>query len=163
MPFGAFVALEPTIDGLIHISQVAVKHVEKVEDELKVGDIVRCKVLEVNVEAKRISLSRKEAILEENPEVAEQLAAEKAERERLYQERKAAREQANKERQERQERRAHETAQSNASAPANPERQTSRPDRRRRSEDGEYELPPVQQTTTSLADLFANFKPENEE
>jgi 4-hydroxy-3-methylbut-2-enyl diphosphate reductase len=163
VPFGAFVALEPTIDGLIHISQVAVKRVEKVEDELKVGDIVRCKVLEVNVEAKRISLSRKEAILEENPEVAEQLAAEKAERERLYQERKAAREQANKERQERQERRAHESAQSNASAPANPERQTSRPDRRRRSEDGEYELPPVQQTTTSLADLFANFKPENEE
>ena len=164
VPFGAFVALEPTIDGLIHISQVAVKRVEKVEDELKVGDIVRCKVLEVNVEAKRISLSRKEAILEENPEVAEQLAAEKAERERLYQERKAAREQANKERQERQERRAHENANAPAAgAPANPERQTSRPDRRRRGEDGEFELPPVQQTTTSLADLFANFKPENEE
>ncbi len=154
VPFGAFVALEPTIDGLIHISQVAVKRVEKVEDELKVGDIVRCKVLEVNVEAKRISLSRKEAILEENPEIAEQLAAEKAERERLYQERKAQREQQNKERQERQERRAQE----------NSERQNSRPDRRRRSsEDGEYELPPVQQTTTSLADLFANFKAERED
>ncbi len=154
VPFGAFVALEPTIDGLIHISQVAVKRVEKVEDELKVGDIVRCKVLEVNVEAKRISLSRKEAILEENPEVAEQLAAEKAERERLYQERKAQREQQNKERQERQERRSQE----------NSERQSSRPDRRRRnSEDGEYELPPVQQTTTSLADLFANFKAERED
>ncbi len=154
VPFGAFVALEPTIDGLIHISQVAVKRVEKVEDELKVGDIVRCKVLEVNVEAKRISLSRKEAILEENPEVAEQLAAEKAERERLYQERRAQREQQNKERQERQERRSQE----------NSERQTSRPDRRRRnSEDGDYELPPVQQTTTSLADLFANFKAERED
>jgi 4-hydroxy-3-methylbut-2-enyl diphosphate reductase len=154
VPFGAFVALEPTIDGLIHISQVAVKRVEKVEDELKVGDIVRCKVLEVNVEAKRISLSRKEAILEENPEVAEQLAAEKAERERLYQERRAQREQQNKDRQERQERRSQE----------NSERQTSRPDRRRRnSEDGDYELPPVQQTTTSLADLFANFKAERED
>ena len=153
VPFGAFVALEPTIDGLIHISQVAVKRVEKVEDELKVGDIVRCKVLEVNVEAKRISLSRKEAILEENPEIAEQLAAEKAERERLYQERKAQREQQNKERQERQERRSQE----------NSERQSSRPDRRRRSEDGDYELPPVQQTTTSLADLFANFKAERED
>ena len=152
VPFGAFVALEPTIDGLIHISQVAVKRVEKVEDEIKVGDIVRCKVLEVNVEAKRISLSRKEAILEENPEVAEQLAAEKAERERLYQERKAQREHQNKERQERQERRSQEN---------NGERQSSRPDRRRRnSEDGEYELPPVQQTTTSLADLFAKFKTE---
>lgn len=153
VPFGAFVALEPTIDGLIHISQVGVKRVEKVEDELKVGDIVRCKVLEVNVEAKRISLSRKEAILEENPEVAEQLAAEKAERERLYQERKAQREHQNKERQERSERRSQEN---------NGERQSSRPDRRRRnSEDGDYELPPVQQTTTSLADLFANFKAED--
>ena len=131
VPFGAFVALEPTIDGLIHISQVAVKRVEKVEDELKVGDIVR----------------------EENPEIAEQLAAEKAERERLYQERKAQREQQNKERQERQERRSQE----------NSERQSSRPDRRRRSEDGDYELPPVQQTTTSLADLFANFKAERED
>lgn len=153
VPFGAFVALEPTIDGLIHISQVAVRRVEKVEDELKVGDIVRCKVLEVNVEAKRISLSRKEATLEEHPEIAEELAAEKAERERLYQERKAQREQQNKERQERQERRQQENA----------ERRESRPDRRRRnSEDGEYELPPVQQTTTSLADLFANFKADEE-
>ena len=150
VPFGAFVALEPTIDGLIHISQVAVRRVEKVEDELKVGDIVRCKVLEVNVEAKRISLSRKEAILEENPEIAEQLAAEKAERERLYQERKAQREQQSKERTERR-------------SQENGERASSRPDRRRRSEDGDYELPPVQQTTTSLADLFANFKAENEE
>lgn len=153
VPFGAFVALEPTIDGLIHISQVAVRRVEKVEDELKVGDIVRCKVLEVNVEAKRISLSRKEATLEEHPEIAEELAAERAERERLYQERKAQREQQNKERQERQERKAQENA----------ERRESRPDRRRRnSEDGEYELPPVQQTTTSLADLFANFKADEE-
>ncbi len=157
VPFGAFVALEPTIDGLIHISQVAVRRVEKVEDELKVGDVVRCKVLEVNVEAKRISLSRKEAILEENPEIAEQLAAEKAERERLYQERKAQREQQNKERQERQERSERRPSESS-------ERQTSRPDRRRRtSEDGEFEIPPVQQTTTSLADLFANFKPERED
>ena len=157
VPFGAFVALEPTIDGLIHISQVAVRRVEKVEDELKVGDIVRCKVLEVNVEAKRISLSRKEAILEENPEIAEQLAAEKAERERLYQERKAQREQQNKERQERQERSERRPAE-------NAERQTSRPDRRRRNpEDGDFEIPPVHQTTTSLADLFANFKPERED
>ena len=41
---------------------------------------VRCKVLEVSPEAKRISLSRKEALLEEDPALAEQLAAEKAER-----------------------------------------------------------------------------------
>ncbi len=158
VPFGAFVALEPTIDGLIHISQVATRRIEKVEDELKVGDIVRCKVLEVNPEAKRISLSRKEATLEEHPEIAEQIAAEKAEKERIYQERKAARENAaqnNAERKPRAERPA------NSERPANDERRESRPDRRRRnSEDGEYELPPVTSTTTSLADLFAGFKTE---
>ena len=158
VPFGAFVALEPTIDGLIHISQVATRRIEKVEDELKVGDIVRCKVLEVNPEAKRISLSRKEATLEEHPEIAEQIAAEKAEKERIYQERKAARENAaqnNAERKPRAERPA------NSARPANDERRESRPDRRRRnSEDGEYELPPVTSTTTSLADLFAGFKTE---
>ena len=159
VPFGAFVALEPTIDGLIHISQVATRRIEKVEDELKVGDIVRCKVLEVNPEAKRISLSRKEATLEEHPEIAEQIAAEKAEKERIYQERKAARENAaqnNGERKPRSERPA-----GNSERPANEERRESRPDRRRRnSEDGEYELPPVTSTTTSLADLFAGFKTE---
>ena len=157
VPFGAFVALEPTIDGLIHISQVGIHRIEKVEDEIKVGDVVRCKVLDVNVEAKRISLSRKDALIEENPEIAEQLAAEKAERERISAERKAQREaqreQQNKEREERTARRAQE----------NGERRESRPDRRRRnSEDGEYELPPVTQTTTSLAGLFANYKPDEE-
>ena len=157
VPFGAFVALEPTIDGLIHISQVGIHRIEKVEDEIKVGDIVRCKVLDVNVEAKRISLSRKDALIEENPEIAEQLAAEKAERERVNAERKAQREaqreQQNKEREERNARRAQD----------NGERRESRPDRRRRnSEDGEYELPPVTQTTTSLASLFANFKADEE-
>lgn len=79
MPFGAFVALEPTIDGLIHISQLGVKRVANVEDELHVGDVVRCKVLDVNTEAKRISLSRREALIEENPEIAEEIAKEKAE------------------------------------------------------------------------------------
>lgn len=157
VPFGAFVALEPTIDGLIHISQVGIHRIEKVEDEIKVGDVVRCKVLDVNVEAKRISLSRKDALIEENPEIAEQLAAEKAERERISAERKAQREaqreQQNKEREERSARRAQD----------NGERRESRPDRRRRnSEDGEYELPPVTQTTTSLAGLFANYKPDEE-
>ena len=158
VPFGAFVALEPTIDGLIHISQVATRRIEKVEDELKVGDIVRCKVLEVNPEAKRISLSRKEATLEEHPEIAEQIAAEKAEKERIYQERKAARENAN---QNGGERRPRAERPASAERPAGDERRESRPDRRRRnSEDGDYELPPVTSTTTSLADLFAGFKTE---
>ncbi len=160
VPFGAFVALEPTIDGLIHISQVATRRIEKVEDELKVGDTVRCKVLEVNVEAKRISLSRKEALIEEDPEIAAQVAAEKAERERINAERKAARDaqrdQQTKERTERTDRPERRPQE-------NSERRDARPDRRRRnSEDGDFELPPVQQTTTSLAGLFANFKADDE-
>ena len=64
--FGAFVELEPGVDGLIHISQIANKHVEKVEDELRIGEQVEAIVLDLDVEAKRISLSLKEL---EEPEV----------------------------------------------------------------------------------------------
>ena len=55
--FGAFVELEPGVDGLVHISEVADHHVEKVEDVLKVGDEIDVKVLDVDPEGKRISLS----------------------------------------------------------------------------------------------------------
>ena len=158
VPFGAFVALESTIDGLIHISQVGVRRIAKVEDELKVGDIVRCKVLEVNPEAKRISLSRKEALLEENPEIAEQLEAERAERDRQYQERQ---EQRAREREQQAAGNAQRQARERSAASDSGERRERGGDRRRRnSEDGDYELPPVQSTTTSLADLFSAFKTE---
>lgn len=154
VPFGAFVALEPTIDGLIHISQVGVKRIVKVEDEINVGDIVRCKVLDVNPEAKRISLSRREVILEENPEIAEELAKEKAERERIAAERAeqraAAAESARQPQQNRSERRSER-----------PERSERR--ERPRREDADYDLPPVQSATTSLADLFAGFNASDDE
>jgi (E)-4-hydroxy-3-methyl-but-2-enyl pyrophosphate reductase/ribosomal protein S1 len=55
--FGAFIELEPGVDGLVHISEVADHHVEKVEDVLKVGDEIEAKVLDVDPEGKRISLS----------------------------------------------------------------------------------------------------------
>ncbi len=61
VPFGAFVELEVGVDGLVHISQIANKHVVKPEDELKIGEIIRVKVLDVNPEAKKISLSKREA------------------------------------------------------------------------------------------------------
>lgn len=66
-PFGAFINLEEGVDGLVHISQIAWEHVEKVEDALKVGDEVEVKVLDVDKENKRISLSIKE--LKERPVV----------------------------------------------------------------------------------------------
>lgn len=55
--FGAFVELEPGVDGLVHISQCAPTRINKVEDAVSVGDEVQVKVLSVDPEAKRISLS----------------------------------------------------------------------------------------------------------
>ena len=63
--FGAFVELEPGLDGLVHISQCALKRIAKVEDAVQVGQTVRVKVLKVDKEAKRISLSIREALTEE--------------------------------------------------------------------------------------------------
>ncbi|MEG0256668.1 MAG: bifunctional 4-hydroxy-3-methylbut-2-enyl diphosphate reductase/30S ribosomal protein S1 [Christensenella sp.] len=57
MPFGAFISLEPTIDGLVHISQVTTRRLEKVEEELRIGDKVTAKIMEVDPAKKRISLS----------------------------------------------------------------------------------------------------------
>ena len=62
--FGAFVELEPGLDGLVHISQCALTRINKVEDAVQVGDVVRVKVLDVNPEARRISLSIR-AVLED--------------------------------------------------------------------------------------------------
>ena len=74
MPFGAFVELIPGVDGLIHISQIAQKRVEKVEDELKIGQVVEAKITELNWETRRISLSMK-ALLEPVAPVAEEKEA----------------------------------------------------------------------------------------
>ncbi|MBO5534934.1 MAG: S1 RNA-binding domain-containing protein [Clostridia bacterium] len=63
--FGAFVELEPGLDGLVHISQCALRRIQKVEDAVQVGQVVRVKVLKVDTENKRISLSIREALTEE--------------------------------------------------------------------------------------------------
>ena len=59
--FGAFVELEPGVDGLVHISQISDKRVNKVEDVLKTGETVSVKVLDVKPKERRISLSIREA------------------------------------------------------------------------------------------------------
>jgi len=61
-PFGAFVSLEPGVDGLVHISQIALERVNKVEDKLTVGQDVTVAVLGVDPEHKRISLSIKKVL-----------------------------------------------------------------------------------------------------
>ena len=60
VPFGAFVELANGVDGLLHISQIAAKHVLKPEDELKTGEIIKVKVIEIDAKNKKISLSKKE-------------------------------------------------------------------------------------------------------
>ena len=60
--FGAFIQLEPSLEGLAHISQLARFRVNKVEDVLVEGMEVPVKVLDIDLEKKRISLSVKEAI-----------------------------------------------------------------------------------------------------
>ena len=63
-PFGAFVEVEPGIEGLVHISQLAEEHVEKTEDVVSVGDKIPVKVLSVDSEAQRMSLSLRQALKE---------------------------------------------------------------------------------------------------
>lgn len=60
--FGAFVGLGDGVDGLVHISQLADHRVNKVEDVVKVGDMVSAKVIDCKPEEKRISLSIREGI-----------------------------------------------------------------------------------------------------
>ncbi len=57
--FGAFVDLGVHQDGLVHVSQLAHKFVNDAREVVKTGDIVKVKVLEVDAERKRISLSMK--------------------------------------------------------------------------------------------------------
>ncbi len=112
-PFGAFVELEPTVDGLVHISQVTNRRIEKVEDVLSLGQAVKAKVLEVNAEKRRISLSMR--ALMEAPKSSEPAEGEAPAKER-------------------------------------------RP--RGGHKEEEYTLPPVEEATTSLADLFKRAEEE---
>ncbi len=71
--YGAFARIIPGVDGLIHISQIANKHVAKPQDELAIGQEVEAKITAVDLEKKRVSLSIR-VLLE--PEVVEEAVAE---------------------------------------------------------------------------------------
>ncbi|MED0938228.1 30S ribosomal protein S1 [Bacillus mobilis] len=64
--FGAFVEVLPGVEGLVHVSQIANRHVKNPSEVLEMGQEVKVKVLEVHVAEKRISLSVKEALEENN-------------------------------------------------------------------------------------------------
>ncbi len=68
--FGAFVNLEQGIDALLHVSQISTERVEKPSDVLKVGDVIKAKVTDLDAEAKKISLSIKSILIENNKKEA---------------------------------------------------------------------------------------------
>ncbi len=85
VPFGAFAEILPGVDGLIHISQIANKHIAKPEDELSLGMEVEVKVIEIDAEKKKVSLSMRELLAPseqkdaQKEEAAEEIAEEVAE------------------------------------------------------------------------------------
>lgn len=81
-PFGAFVEIEAGVDGLVHISQLADHRVEKPEDVVSVGQKIQIKILSMDPEEKRISLSLKEAQTDvEDKEVEEYLEQQEQDKE----------------------------------------------------------------------------------
>ena len=75
--FGAFANILPTVDGLIHISQIAWERIKTPQDVLKVGEVVKAKIIDIDFEKKRVSLSIKELLEKpEENEVIPELAVE---------------------------------------------------------------------------------------
>lgn len=66
--YGAFVELEAGLDGLVHISEIANRRVENVSDELELGDSITAKIMEIDADRKRISLSIKTLLGDEETE-----------------------------------------------------------------------------------------------
>lgn len=81
--FGAFVEVLPGVEGLVHISQIANRHIGNPEEVLKVGQVVNVKVLNVDEESERISLSIKE--LEQEKEEVEYKQYEKTDDQSSFQ------------------------------------------------------------------------------
>lgn len=81
--YGAFARIIPGIDGLIHISQIANKHIAKPQDELTVGQEVEAKIIAVDSEKKRVSLSIR-ALLEPAEEEKEEVPADLNAEETVY-------------------------------------------------------------------------------
>lgn len=72
--FGAFANILPTVDGLIHISQISWDRIKTPQDVLKVGDVVKAKIIDIDFDKKRVSLSMKELL--DKTESAEEAAPE---------------------------------------------------------------------------------------
>ena len=69
--YGAFAEVIPGVDGLIHISQIANQRVEKIASVLKIGEEVQAKIIDIDAEKKRVSLSMR-ALLSDEEQKPEQ-------------------------------------------------------------------------------------------
>ncbi len=76
--FGAFAQIIPGVDGLIHISQIANKHIANPAEVLKVGEVVKAKITEIDFDLKRVGLSIRALLPEEPSEEAAEAVAEEA-------------------------------------------------------------------------------------
>jgi len=83
--FGAFVKLKENVEGLVHISQISHDHIEKASDVLNIGEEVQVKIINIDEENQKISLSIKELL--EKP-VEEPVEEEKNEEEVVIEEEK---------------------------------------------------------------------------
>ena len=81
VPFGAFVALGENTEGLVHISEMAPRHIDTPAQVVKVGDVVKVKVMDVNPERRRISQSMKAAAADLGIEIAVENIAEDGKKE----------------------------------------------------------------------------------
>jgi polyribonucleotide nucleotidyltransferase len=68
MPFGAFVNILPNKDGMVHVSELDTRRVEKVEDVLQIGDEINVMVIDIDPVSHKISLSRRAVLTGESPE-----------------------------------------------------------------------------------------------
>ena len=73
--FGAFIELEPGVDALLHVSQIAKEHVDKPSDVLKTGQEITAKVVDFNEADRKISLSMKALLAQEAKEAKEEAQA----------------------------------------------------------------------------------------
>ena len=69
MDFGAFVEIAPGREGLCHISQLANKRTNKVTDVVNVGDVVKVRVIKVDMEKMKVSLSMKNVNISNNVKI----------------------------------------------------------------------------------------------
>lgn len=74
--FGAFVELSPSVDGLLHISEVAHERINNVSDVLNINDEIEVKIIDLDIDNKKIGLSRKVLIEKEEPVKKEEVVVE---------------------------------------------------------------------------------------